>query len=175
MDKELEKLEKKCNGLRILAIVIAVLQLALVITVCLTCKSQIAIVINVICLLITAFELGGMRSDTRYHKRIKAMIDDHILSETIRIMAYENALSKEPTIARERADIIEVVAVSECSSENPGKPTIGLYYNLGREAMKYARIQIEDKIGGPLDHHFKDMRATLRVVPFKDGGTGCGD
>ena len=157
MDKELEKLEKKCKGLRILAIVLAVLHLALVITVCLTCKSRIVIVINVICLL------------------IKAMIDDHILSETIRIMAYENVLSKEPTIARERADIIEVRAVSECSSENPGKPTIGLYYNLGREAMKYARIQTEDKIGGPLDPHFKDMRATLRVVPFKDGGTGCGD
>ncbi len=175
MDKELEKLEKKCKGLRILAIVIAVLQLALVITVCLTCKSRIVIVINVICLLITAFDLGEMRSDTRYHKRIKTMIDDHILSETIRIMAYENALSKEPTIVRERADIIEVRAVSECLSENPGEPTGELCYNLGREVIKHARIEDSEVIGGPLDPKRMTQRATLRVVPFKDGGTGCGD
>ena len=44
-----------------------------------------------------------------------------------------------------------------------------------REVIKYARVEDSEVTGGPLDPKRMAQRATLRVVPFMDGGSGCGD
>ena len=168
----MEKVEKQSKALLIFMYIIAACQTAITIAVCIFASSRAVIVIDVLCLMITAFLLGECRGADKAGKRLRGIIEGLFKKEAELI----GMLSSDSRIVRhDPVDIIEIKALVRDSFGNTDAVKKCLARCLGEDVFKYARVLESDIINGPLDPSERCYEARLRVVPFKDGGTGCGD